>query len=85
MKRLLPAALCVLFLSGCFFWNKKPSQKPKESSTIATDTERDFKARWIDHRTNELVTQGQNSMAARQQAETEFQAKFSYTHVAGDK
>lgn len=85
MKRLLPAAFCVLFLSGCFFWNKKPSQKPKESSTIATDTERDFRARWIERRTGELVAQGQNSMAAHDQAEAEFHSKFSYTHVAGDK
>ena len=85
MKRLLPAALCLLLLNGCLFWNKKPSGPAieKESPAVATSVEKDFKVRWVEKRTSDLVTQGVSASAAHDQAVSEFDAKFPATHVAG--
>ena len=82
MKRLLPAALCLLLLNGCLFWNKKPSSKPKESPKVATGVEQDFKQRWVDKRASDLVLTGVSPSAAHDQAVSEFDQKFSETHVA---
>lgn len=84
MKRLLPAALCLLLLNGCLFWNKKPGHTEKESPAVATSVEKDFKWRWIDKRTSDLVTQGVSASAAHDQAVSEFDAKFPDTHVTGE-
>jgi hypothetical protein len=47
----------------------------------ATDVEKDFMHRWIDKRTNELVTQGLAASAARDQAVAEFKSTFSYINT----
>ena len=87
MKRLLPAALCLLLLNGCLFWNKKPSgpRVEKESPAVATTVEKDFKFRWVEKRSADLVAQGVAADAAQAQAVSEFDAKFPDTHVAGGK
>jgi hypothetical protein len=97
MKRLLPvfaAALAIGLCAGCshfsmphipFFGHNKNStelQPPKEDSHIATASERDFKQRWVDKRSAELVAQGLAPDTARAQATAEFNTKFSATHVA---
>jgi hypothetical protein len=84
MKRLLPAALCLLLLNGCLFWNKKPSgpAPEKEVPTVATSVEKDFKVRWVEKRSSDLIAQGVNASAAHDQAVAEFDAKFPDTHVA---
>lgn len=85
MKRLIAAALVsVLFANfGChmFSRNKNPAA-PKESSTAATDVEKDFMHRWTDKRTGELVAQGLPTDVARAQALAEFKAKYPYTDAA---
>lgn len=77
-KRLLlsflaAAALCS---SGCHFFSK--SRKQKENPAIATQVEIEFHQRWIAKRVADLATQGVTGAAAQQQAEQEFEQKFSY-------
>lgn len=83
MKRLSLLCLAALVLAtapGCHLFRKK-HPKPKEVSTIGTDTELEFKHRWLDRRTAELVGKGTNAQAARAQAEEEFRQRFSYTQA----
>jgi len=83
MKRLLPAALCLLLLNGCLFWNKKSSSKPtKENPKVATGVEQEFRERWIDKRTSDLVATGLGTTQAHAQAVSEYDQKFSQTHSA---
>ena len=90
MKRLpfLGAAVLVLFLSaGCshipFFGKKSPNPSaPKQSSKIATETEKEFEVRWVTKRSGELVSQGMTADAAQTQATAEFKERFSATHPA---
>jgi hypothetical protein len=98
MKRLLTVfatALAIGLCSGCSllsishipFLGHQPAatttpKPPKESSKVATDSETDFKQRWVDKRSAELVSQGLAPEAARAQAIAEFNQKFSATHVA---
>jgi hypothetical protein len=85
MKRLAPVVLATVLLagSGChIFSSKKNPAAPKESKTVATDTERDFMRRWIDKRTADLVTKGLDAGAAHQQAVAEYKTTFAYTKTA---
>jgi hypothetical protein len=97
MKRLLAvfaAALAIGLCSGCSLLSfthipllagqahSSAPRPPKESSHIATESEKDFKVRWVAKRTADLVAQGLAPDAARAQATTEFDQKFSATHVA---
>ena len=83
MKRLLPAALCLLMLNGCFFWNKKPKTRPTdESPAVATSVEKDFKVRWVEKRSSDLIGQGVAADTAHAQAVSEFDSKFPDTHVS---
>jgi hypothetical protein len=85
MKRLVPFVLCAALLasSGCHMFSKKKNPAaPKESKTLASDDEKDFMQRWIDKRTNDLVTQGVPAKAARDQAVAEFKATFKYLKVS---
>jgi hypothetical protein len=82
MKRLVPFVLSAVLLSssGCHMFSKKKNPAaPKESKTLALDDEKDFMQRWIDKRTNDLVTQGMAANAAHDQAVAEFKA--TYTHL----
>jgi len=88
MKRSLPlaAALAVLFLAGCSHIpligkKSKASSQPKESTELASDTESEFRQRWIARRVNDLASQGLTADAARAQADAEYDRKFSATHV----
>jgi hypothetical protein len=75
--------------SGCshlLFW-KKPNpaeskKKEKQDPHVATVTELEFKARWVDKRAAELISQGVSPADAKVQATTEFTAKFSAIHPA---
>ena len=91
MKRppviLTAAFLAAGYCSGCShipFFGKKTVQPgpPKEGRHVATDTERDFKVRWVDRRSAELVSQGMPAEGARAQATAEFDRIFSATHAA---
>ncbi|KAB2649043.1 MAG: hypothetical protein DVB35_02615 [Verrucomicrobia bacterium] len=75
--------------SGCshlLFW-KKPNpaevkEKVKQDPHVATATELEFKARWVEKRSAELISQGVSPVDAKSQASTEFAVKFSATHSA---
>ncbi len=85
MKRLVPIALAaaVLLSPAChMFSSKKNPAAPKESKTVATDTEKDFMRRWLDKRTGELVAQGGTPAAAHAQAVAEFKATYTYMKLA---
>lgn len=75
---LLIAAVLALSLSaGCLF--SKKTDRPKESSAIASDNEEMLRKRWVDKRLSELAAQGVAADAARPQAEREFQEKFGFS------
>jgi hypothetical protein len=74
---LLTAVICAAALgNGCLF--SKKSNRPKEGSALASETEEAFRQRWLQQRTNELVAQGANAEAARSQASTEFRERFAF-------
>ena len=80
-RRLLLAllALAAVLSSGCHYLKKSPA-KPTESLT--GEVEADFKARWVDKRAAELLTQGQTADAARAQATAEFKERYGFTGAA---
>jgi hypothetical protein len=89
MKRpplIVAAAFAVLLSAGCshipFIGKKTPQDSSKIGPRVATDSERDFKQRWVDKRASELISQGLAPDGARRQAIAEFDQKFSATHVA---
>ncbi len=91
MKRLFVLALAAAGLvlgTGCahvwFFGKKKPTvaPPPKQSPYISTDVEMNFRQRWVDKRTNELVSQGMIADDAKAKALAEFRAEFSFTKAA---
>ncbi len=79
-KRLLLIVLSssVLFSTGCLF--KRKNAKAKETSAIATETETEFRQRWIKQRTAELNASGVVGPQAEQQAAQEFQEKFAFAN-----
>ena len=72
--------VALVFSPGCVF-SKKP-KKPKESQSIAADTEEGFRQRFVDKRMAELVAQGVAPEAARSKATDEFRARYEYTGAA---
>jgi len=90
MKRFSLLGLLVMTAAmgcgGCshipFIGSKKTPGEQKQSKFIATDTEQEFEARWIEKRSAELISQGQASDTAKSQAEREFLAKFPATTLA---
>lgn len=85
MKRLVPLLLAAALLANtsCHLFSKKKNPAaPKESPSMATDVEKDFMHRWIEKRTNELVTQGKSQADAQAQATAEFRVKYNYTDAA---
>lgn len=66
--------------SGCTLFKK--SDRPKESSAIASDVEETFRRRWMDQRIGQIVAQGATPEAARAQAESEFREKYSFASSA---
>ncbi len=74
LATVLPVVL--LAGSGCHLFGK--SKKPKDNPAIAAGVEADFRQRWIDRRTTELVGKGTESTAARTQAEQEFREAYPY-------
>ena len=75
---ILAAALAVVG-PACHIIKRKA---PKENPNITTDVEAGFKQRWIDKRAAELTAAGTAAPAARQQAEKEFSATYSYLRTA---
>jgi hypothetical protein len=72
--------LSLTMVTGCFF--AKKDAKPKENPAIAAETDADFRQRWVDKRTTELVAEGLTPIAARAQAVDEFKVRYSYTAAA---
>jgi len=79
----------VTLYSGCshlLFWRKpNPSEvqvKVKQDPHVATATELEFKARWVEKRSAELISQGMSPADAKAQSISEFSVKFSATHSA---
>lgn len=73
--------------AGCshipFFGTRNKSPKgDKTSKYVATDTEKEFMARWVDRRSAELISQGQSAESAQAQAQKEFYDKFPSTVLA---
>jgi len=91
LPRLLLALSALALAAGCshipFIGKKKapddPS-KPKQTKALATDTEKEFKQRWVDKRVSELVGQGMSPESAHTQASSEFRQKYSVTNAAHD-
>ena len=84
-KRMSRPALslsCLLLVlgSGCF--HSKKNATPKENPAIASETEADFKQRFMEKRMAELVAQGVAPDAARVRANEEFRSKYSATTAA---
>ena len=65
--------------AGCIHLKKTP---PKPSDSLTGEVEADFKVRWVDKRSAELVAQGQTADAARAQATTEFKERYGFTGAA---
>ena len=73
------------FETGCHLFSKKKNPAaPKESKTVAADTEKDFMVRWIDKRTSDLVAKGMGSDAAHAQAVADYKATFPYTRTVNE-
>ena len=72
-------ATTAVFSAGCSMF-KKSSSKPKQG--LASETESDFRNRWVDKRATELVAQGQTADAARAAATVEFKERFGFTGAA---
>jgi hypothetical protein len=72
--------IAATLVSGCFHFKK--DRKPKENPAIAADTDENFRKRFIEKRTGELVTQGVSTEAAQGQATEEFKARYGYTSAA---
>ena len=69
-----------MLCAGCSLWKK--SATPKESSTLAADTDQILQQRWVDKRIAELVAQGQAADPARIQAMSEFRERYGFTNAA---
>ena len=94
MKR--PSFLAVLLLAALFsggcahfhvpFFGKKTTPPgpmgPKDTGQVATETEKDFRTRWVDKRSAELISQGQSPDAANAQALAEFKQKYASLKVS---
>ena len=80
-RLLLPALTIAVALSGGCMFSKK-SASPKETPTMAGETETSLRQRWIDKRAGELAAQGLAADAARAQATEEFRQKYSFTGAA---
>ncbi len=80
-RRLLLTLLTTtaVLAAGCSHFKKSA---PKPTTGIAGEVEADFKVRWVDKRTAELVAHGQAAEAARTQATTEFNERYGYTSAA---
>ena len=75
-RLLLPClALAVVFSAGCLHFKK--NSKPKDP-TVTGEVETNFRQRWIDKRTAELVAQGKAEGDARTQATNEFHERYEY-------
>lgn len=70
----LAAALIVSSTSGCNLFRR--SKKPKENPAIAAEVETEYRLRWVDRRTGELVAQGKDAGTAKNQAEMEFGERY---------
>ncbi len=66
--------------AGCTLFKK--SDRPKESSAIASDVEETFRRRWMEQRVGQIVAQGATPDAARVQAEAEFRERFAFAGSA---
>jgi hypothetical protein len=79
LKRTLLPVLAIIVLTsanGCSVFKK--SKKPKTNPAIAAETEGDFRQRWTEKRTAELVAQGVAPEVARATAAKEFPEAFPF-------
>ena len=89
MKRLYAVSIAAFALlgAGCALWpfsNKGPQPKhdPDLDPHVSTQVEMEFRQRWVEKRSADLIAQGILPDAAHDQALAEFRVKFSYTHAA---
>lgn len=71
--------LAAVLSSGCLHLKKSA---PKSDAGLTREMETDFKARWVEKRSAELVAQGQSASAARTAAEAEFNERYGFTSAA---
>ncbi len=76
-KSLLLICLVLAVAPGCTFLHK--SSKPKENTSISTETAENFRKRWVEKRSADLVAQGTAAEAARTQADAEFREKYDFS------
>jgi len=87
LSRALSLLLAATCLAACshlpIIGKKKPDDPSKsKSSHLASDTENEFRKRWVDKRVAELIGQGVAPDVARSQATHEFSDKYSVTNAA---
>ncbi len=77
-RTFLPVLAIIVLTSanGCSVFKK--SKQPKPNPAIAAETEGDFRQRWVEKRTAELITQGTPADAAREAAAKEFSEVYPY-------
>ena len=75
-RALLILLAATMLLSGCLFSRKH--RKQKETGAIASDVEHEFKQRWVAKRVADLAAQGVTGAAAEEQANREYEQKFSF-------
>lgn len=73
-KSLLLICLVLAVAPGCAFLKK--SDKPKETGSISTEVAENFRKRWVEKRSADLVAQGTAGEVARTQAEAEFRERY---------
>lgn len=73
-KFLLLTCLVLAVSPGCMLMKKRT--KPKDNSAISTEVAENFRKRWVEKRSADLVAQGTVAEAARMQAEGEFRERY---------
>ncbi len=84
-RLLLPlVAACTLALcAGCLF--PKNFSKEKKDKHVAASLEKEFRQRWVEKRVADLTATGVNTTVAEAQANTEYDAKYSYAEPTAKK
>lgn len=77
LRLLLSVLVLAAAASGCTLFRK--SSRPKENPAISSEVEENFRRRWVEKRSAELVAQGTAAAAAQTQAENEFRERYDFS------
>jgi len=85
ISRFLILSFAALIAVGGVGCRSKTSKAAKDLNVPATEMEANFRQRWVDKRSAELVASGVVAEAARQQADKEFFETFTYVRATKAK